>query len=481
MANVFDLGASFQRGYATGSQVVARREANKLAQQQAMIPPGGWIDASGLPNAIPPGAYTGDANALAQVAAHDPGKAYKLKTQYEKDQREGTQDDLAIEKTRLEIAEIKRESEQAAAEAAAKLSDAEKAAEERRIGGLVAGAREAYLDGPEAWEMFKQAYAGQIEASGMNPDALTYEMAPAAMAVAVGNLEGIKRAREFSSHFDPAEPEIKVIDGQIVQIGPDGASVMPIEGMQAPEPEPLSAAGKFFRDQNEGFIPPEQEYKPSGVTVNAGGPDETAFQKESGKLLAQEASKVVAEGAKAQRSLSSIDMLETALADSPQGFEGAVLSLAGDLGIKTEGSANIEVVTSLVNKLAPAQREPGSGDMSDRDVQMFLRTLPRLMNTPEGNQQIIDNMRAIAEYDVQRGLIARNLQLGRISQQEAADAYSALGNPLATAGPGDDLGAISPELEGVPKMYYDGLGDLDPRAIKSAWDMLTDQERALFE
>ena len=54
------------------------------------------------------------------------------------------------------------------------------------------------------------------------------------------------------------------------------------------------------------------------------------------------------------------------------------------------------------------------------------------MNTPEGNQMIIQTMRAIAEYDVARMQIARQLQMGEITPQQAFDAYNRLGNPLAS-------------------------------------------------
>jgi hypothetical protein len=57
--------------------------------------------------------------------------------------------------------------------------------------------------------------------------------------------------------------------------------------------------------------------------------------------------------------------------------------------------------------------------------------LPAIINTPGGNQKILSTMRAIAEYDVERAKIARRLQTGQISVQDADGMYSALGNPLA--------------------------------------------------
>ena len=44
---------------------------------------------------------------------------------------------------------------------------------------------------------------------------------------------------------------------------------------------------------------------------------------------------------------------------------------------------------------------------------------------------IVQTMRAIAQYDIERGRIARQLQLRQITPQEADEAYRALPNPVA--------------------------------------------------
>ena len=69
--------------------------------------------------------------------------------------------------------------------------------------------------------------------------------------------------------------------------------------------------------------------------------------------------------------------------------------------------------------------------MSDADLELFKRSLPRLVNSVEGNRMIVETMRAIAQYDIERGRIARQVQLGQITPQQADDAYRALPNPVA--------------------------------------------------
>jgi hypothetical protein len=166
------------------------------------------------------------------------------------------------------------------------------------------------------------------------------------------------------------------------------------------------------------------------TTVNV-GPGENAFSAETGKLLAAEANSVVQQGAAAQRALGQIQQLEQALASAPQGAAGGLQRIGAAFGVEMEGVDDITLANSIISKLVPTQREPGSGTMSDADLELFRQSLPRLSNTPGGNQKIVATMRAIAEYDLARGQIARRLQLQEIDMQTAAAEYAALGNPLA--------------------------------------------------
>jgi hypothetical protein len=182
---------------------------------------------------------------------------------------------------------------------------------------------------------------------------------------------------------------------------------------------------------SQGMTPEEaRRWVSSGTVVNVGGKGETKFEEKTGEILATEASDVVNQAAQAQRSLGQIQVLETALQNAPSGAMGSLTNVAANLGIKTEGASDIELANSIISQLVPQQRPPGSGVMSDADLELFKQSLPRLINTREGNQMIIDTMKAIALYDMQRGQIARRLQLGGINPQQAFQEYNALGNPI---------------------------------------------------
>jgi hypothetical protein len=290
-----------------------------------------------------------------------------------------------------------------------------------------------------------------------------------AEAVAAGSLMGDQAAAIALQPQEQPGPNLQVTDGGLVLDMNNGAVVADYRNTQGADPTAAIQNYQFLL--SEGV--PEQEARERAfgsnapqVTTNVNTGGETAFNQETGKILAQEANTVVEQGAIAQRSLGQLATLEAALATAPQGAAGALTSFASQLGIKTDGSSAIEVAEAIISQLVPQQRTPGSGPMSDADLELFKRSLPSLINTPEGNQRIIQTMRAIAEYDVARMQIARQLQMGEITPQQAFDAYNRLGNPMAdfaanlptasapppaTNAPAPSV--ISPEVQGYLDQY----------------------------
>ena len=220
-----------------------------------------------------------------------------------------------------------------------------------------------------------------------------------------------------------------------------GAQAMQIMQQRSAPPEvqdPFSTIGKLQADLSAGRITPAQ-YEQAAASIGAPtttvenniGAGETAFDKRTGEILANEADEVVQQASMAQRSMGQLNTLEQALENSPEGAGGAIANMAANIGIKTEGASSIELANAIISQLVPQQRPPGSGVMSDADLALFKASLPRLINTREGNQLIINTMRNIAGYDMERGAIARRLQLGEIEPADAFAAYNALGNPLS--------------------------------------------------
>jgi len=200
--------------------------------------------------------------------------------------------------------------------------------------------------------------------------------------------------------------EVTGPDGKpmLAQIGSKG-TVRPLEGYapyEKPEKTDLpNSVQEYNYAVDNGFQGTYADWKSSNkpqtsVTFNDKGFDELA------KLDAQAISDV-GEGVRTLRTmLPDLDRMVTASEKFGTGATGNMKLWAGQfarsLGI--EGVDNLEqgeLVRAIQNRLAPQMRATGSGASSDRDVEMFLTSLPNLMQTPGGNKLIADNFRRILE------------------------------------------------------------------------------------
>jgi len=155
-----------------------------------------------------------------------------------------------------------------------------------------------------------------------------------------------------------------------------------------------------------------------GTTLNLN----TAENKGASKF-AEEDSKILSEafkvGATAQSSLNKINRLEQLLSRADTGPAAAFKFAAGNFGIETEGLSDLQAAQALINQLVPEQRAEGSGPMSDADLALFQKSLPRLINLPGGNALILKTMRGVAEYDAQGADIIQKYRRGDITQTQA--------------------------------------------------------------
>ena len=178
-------------------------------------------------------------------------------------------------------------------------------------------------------------------------------------------------------------------------------------------------------------------------TIDGGGKFEQAFATGDAETVGT----VYNAGLAAQRNLGRIDQLESLLQASPSGLGAMLSQKAGEWGINTEGLSEIQSAQALINSLVPEQRQPGSGPMSDADLELFKQSLPRIINQPGGNKVIIDTMRAIAQYDAEGADIVQRMRLpdgdpDRLTRAEAFAALQSRQNPLAKAG-GESLPTVA--------------------------------------
>jgi hypothetical protein len=119
-----------------------------------------------------------------------------------------------------------------------------------------------------------------------------------------------------------------------------------------------------------------------------------------------------ANGGKYAQQLGQLDQLEGLLLQAETGSTQEWAQWATErLGIQFSGGPS-QAASAVINQLIPAQKPPGSGDISDSDVRMFRASVPSLVNKPGGNAEILFGMRAIAEH---------NYTISQISGRYAVD------------------------------------------------------------
>lgn len=251
---------------------------------------------------------------------------------------------------------------------------------------------------------------------------------------------GLQKSQlELEQMQRPAPLDLKTFtgpDGAVYSFNPATGQAQPLTGAEQP-PRPMTA------DERAQWGIPQNDMTPyylkdgvpqpigkAGVTVNnqmGGNKFDEVFATEDAKALGA----VSTAGIEAQSNIGRIARLGELMANSPSGSEAVFKSMLGDYGIATEGLDNLQAAEALINAMVPGQRPPGSGTMSDRDVELFKKSLPRLINTPEGNAQILSTLRGIAEYDMQRGAIVQALRSGQIDRAQAFEALQSIPNPLS--------------------------------------------------
>lgn len=117
---------------------------------------------------------------------------------------------------------------------------------------------------------------------------------------------------------------------------------------------------------------------------------------------------------------------------------------------------------SIVKRIAPTLRAPGSGATSDIEYDGMLRSLPALSNTPEANRMINEIMKSKAAINVERAQIIRDYQNEIIPLNEARTKMSEL----------DARSIMTPEMQ----QSLVGIGgtatDVPTPQTQEEWDAL---------
>lgn len=209
-------------------------------------------------------------------------------------------------------------------------------------------------------------------------------------------------------------------------------------------------------------------------SVTVGGesntpPNDAELRKSLGKNEGELWGSYLEAGSVSAGTVQDMQLLDEIITMAPQG------PISGRLAGAFPGvSSAADAFNSVVKRVAPTLRAPGSGSTSDIEYDGMLRSLPQLSARPEANRAIAAMMKAKADINVQRAEIVRQVQNDEITIRDARRAMSEL----------DRRSIMTPELQSI-------LSELGPVKESDAgaapegieqdlWDALTPEERALW-
>jgi hypothetical protein len=187
-----------------------------------------------------------------------------------------------------------------------------------------------------------------------------------------------------------------------------------------------------------GLKPGTREYQTYTLTgqlpTKQSGPDDK-FTEAAATKQADRFNDDVVQASAANKSISDIGVMrglsdklgEPGVANSVTRTFGPALRA---IGLAPERLSDQEAFVALTSKLVPQQRPPGSGTMSDKDVELFKQSLPQLAATAQGRRMILDQIEAISRYDQARGLIASKALNGELSRADAERLLRDIPDPM---------------------------------------------------
>lgn len=184
------------------------------------------------------------------------------------------------------------------------------------------------------------------------------------------------------------------------------------------------------------FMDFKTELKKAGATNVTTNVDkgENSFATEAGKVQAKRFDELAGEGQKARQMVADIDTL-TELGKNIGTGKGAELTArlgpwAESIGVPIKGLSDIQAFEAIVNRVAPSMRVPGSGAQSDFELKNFLKSLPTLGNTPEGNAIAAATMKGLQENKIRASEIGSKALNGEITRPQAEKMLRELPDPM---------------------------------------------------
>lgn len=281
---------------------------------------------------------------------------------------------------------------------------------------------------PGAGQPSPQALAAAIQAPApLGPD----RMALAAQLLADPRTPAGMR-EYIMKQVGPKDP-IHLKDGETLL---DPRTFKPIAGGD-PKPTDELREYDFYKKQGgtASFFDYKSGLKKAGAqNISIDQKPELAFDTEAGKLQAKRFDELAADGQTARQMVSDVKTLTDLGKNIGTGktaeAKAALGPYAEALGLKVDGLSDIQAYEAVVNRVAPNLRVKGSGAQSDMELKNFLKSLPTLGNTPEGNAIASQVMTGLQENKIRAAEIGSKALTKEITRSEAEKQLRELPDPM---------------------------------------------------
>jgi len=213
------------------------------------------------------------------------------------------------------------------------------------------------------------------------------------------------------------------------------------------------------------------------VTVNTGDGADSVLDKKLSEKEGESWAAYKTAGTVSASNAQDFAVLDELIKIAPQG------PIVGPLAETFKGFSSAgDAFQSIVKRIAPTLRAPGSGATSDIEYDGMLQSLPSLKNTPEGNAMIASIMKAKAQINIERSKLITAYQNGDINPETGKP--MTVGEARRKMNELDSISIITPEMRqallGVGA--GSGAGSGAPEGVDpSLWDVMTPEERSLWQ
>lgn len=240
---------------------------------------------------------------------------------------------------------------------------------------------------------------------------------------------------------------------------------------------PTSVQEYEYGVRNPEYFERQESLKRAGansVTTNVGGEGgaDSSLRKKLSEKEGENWAAYKDQGAVSAGTAQDMALLDSLITMAPQGpVQGRLAQMFP--GFNSAAAA----FESVVKRVAPTLRAPGSGSTSDIEYDGMLKSLPGLQNNPEANAAISAMMKAKAAINMERSAIVDAYQNEEITAAEARREIAKI----------NSRSIMTPEIEktfsalGIDVRDVGDAGSAPDGVDPAVWNVMTPEERKLWQ